>query len=158
MIPDDDYRAGVEAFRYWHNRALQYPSNYKMSFDASIASVNKKSSAFFEGLGLAIHAAEIPESRVKSVMEKVADQGQGLLPVKLNDFFNALKNDAVQIRFMDAVKATVAGSAADLATGFQEVGGSIVTTGKWVTTLMPVVLVGALLYIVAGRTRTLAGG
>jgi hypothetical protein len=154
----NDEIKGRAALVHFHNEALDFPENYHFSFEELVSALQKKSNGqFLDGFGFAINSAEMSESAIKTAMINLADAGEGQLPAKWNDFFNALTKEATKFSFVDAATYTAAQTAKDLAVGAQQVGNAVIQTGSILTGIMPVVVVGAVLFIVAMRSKKLAG-
>ncbi len=150
--PDNDTKRAAEALTMFHNEALKFPQNYAISFDELVAKLQASShGAFMSGFGFGINQAEMSDSQVRSAMIHLADAGEGRLPAKWNDFFNALTQEATTFRFADAASATISGTVKDLGDGLKEVGDTAIQTLKnagGLVTMLPYLAFGGLaLYI-----------
>jgi hypothetical protein len=135
----NEIKLGSDALTYFHNQALRYPDNYSMSFEQLKEVMSKKSNGqFLSGLGFAIETAKLPERDVRESMERLADAGEGKIPVRWNDFFNALNRDPSGFSF-DAFIGTVKDTASDIGEGLVQVGGvakdTLKAAGGYVTYL-----------------------
>lgn len=153
---------GREAFVYFHNRASRY-SGYSYTLDEAlkiVARSEKNIGNFTDSLGGLIREIQsdgfLTGNKVKNAMENLADKGAGKVP-NINTFFSALSNEAQDFTFKEAAPFVLIESAKEVATGAQAVGDSIITTGKILTTIGPIVIVGAILYIVFYKTKQAAG-
>lgn len=155
----NDIDRGRSAFIYFHNRSMRYP-NYAYSLDQSIAIASggaNKSEIFLDGLGFAIVTSPnvYSENAVKQAMEKLADKSQGRIP-KMTYFFSALTKEIDNITFVDAIPTVALETGKTIVSGFQEVGDTLITTGKALNFIFPVVAVSAILFVVYSRTKRLA--
>ena len=130
MGASEDIKRGSDALVYFHNEALKYEAYGNMSFDLLKQKLSDDSHGeFLSGFGFAINTAELNESEVRRSMESLADAGQGRLPARWMDFFNALKKDPSGFSFEAFVDVT-ANTARDVLTGVQKVGDTAVETLK----------------------------
>lgn len=158
----NDMDKGREAFVYFHNRASRY-SDYKYKLDEAlkiVARSEKNIGNFTDSLGGLIREIQsdgfLSGNKVKNAMENLADKGAGKVP-NINTFFAALSNEAQDFTFKEAAPFVLIESAKEVAVGAQAVGDSIITTGKILTTIGPIVVVSAILYIVFYKTKQAAG-
>jgi len=158
----NDMDRGREAFVYFHNQASKY-SGYSYTLDEALKIVSKgeKNIGFFtDGIGGLIREIQndgfLSGNKVKKAMENLADKGAGKIPDR-NTFFAALSSEAQDFTFREAAPVVLVESAKEIATGAQAVGDSIITTGKILTTIGPIVVVSAILYIVFYKTKQAAG-
>ena len=158
----NDIDKGRESFVFFHNRAAKYPGyNYTLDEALKIVARGEKNvSIFLDGLGGAVREIQydgfLTGNRVKNAMESLADRGAGKIPDR-NTFFSALSSEAQNFTFREAAPFVLIESAKEVATGARAVGDSIITTGKILTTIAPIVVVGAILYIVFYKTKQVAG-
>lgn len=153
---------GRAAFVYFHNRASRYP-DYNYTLDEALKTVSRgeKNIGFFtDGIGGLIREIQsdgfLSGNKVKNAMENLADKGAGKIPDR-NTFFAALSSEAQDFTFREAAPFVLVESAKEVATGAQAVGDSIITTGKILTTIGPIVVVSAILYIIFYKTKQVAG-
>ena len=158
----NDMDRGRAAFVYFHNRASRYP-NYSYTLDEALKIVSKGEKnigIFTDSIGGLIREIQVDGflsgNKVKNAMENLADKGAGKLPDR-NTFFAALSSEAQDFSFREAAPFVVVESVKEIATGAQAVGDSIITTGKILTTIGPIVIVAAVLYIVFYKTKQVAG-
>lgn len=130
MSASIDIKKGSDALVYFHNQALRYPENYSMSFDElKLKLSNMSNGNFLSGFGFAINSAEIPDSTVEESMIRLADAGNGKLPSRWMDFFNALNRDPSGFSF-DSVVSTIKSTASDIGAGLKQVGDVSIDTLK----------------------------
>lgn len=158
--PMNDIDRGREALKYFHNSSVGY-SNYGLGFDEMLTRVSKgRPDIFLEGVGLAINSIGMSDSHVRDSMEGLAKQAQGRLPANNSVFYKALSDREGTLTFTDWVKVTpqaAANTALDLAKGAQQVGDAVLDAGKSLLTIGPLLVVGAVIFIVVMRSKQLAG-
>lgn len=164
---------GREAFKYFHNHSSRYAEYGNITMDEALIQVarfghpfksydndQKLEAIFLDGLGGAVYDVEqqglMDTSGLKNAMESLADKSMGRLPTA-SSFFKAISDSASNPDFITTSLAIAPAVAGDIIDGTVAIGNSVIETGKWVTTLLPVVVVGALLFIVVARSRQLAG-
>lgn len=152
----NDYETGREAFTYFYNKSIQY-SDLKFNEMASqIAGSEKSVQYFFEGLGLAINSIQadgfLSGSAVKDTMTNLASKAHGKLPTR-NSFYAALSGKAQDFSFVEAAPIVIKETASKVLEGAQEVGNAVLDTGKSLLTIMPLVLVGAVIFFVWSKTK-----
>ncbi len=131
MSASADIARGRSALVAFHNQALSYPQNYKMTLQQLVDELQRRSrGVFLEGFGFAIHSAELSDAVVNRAMVELATQGQGRLPLFHTSFFSALNNSAQRFSFSDAFSATAKGTVEDLGRGIQAVGDTTISTLK----------------------------
>lgn len=158
--PDIQIQKGREAMVYFHNDSVVYP-NYNLTLDALIHQVSKgKDSIFLEGFGFAIEQLNtdgfFSGNVVKNAMEKFARRAQGRVPDNMSAFFNALSNEATQVNWVDATGYVAKDVAVQVGDGLVQVGETVTTTLKGLGMVLPFLVVGALIFIVAEKSKKLA--
>lgn len=159
--PQNQLDKGREAMKYFHNQASKY-SGYALTFDQMLDAVGgggQKTSIFLEGLGLAIDSIGdefLGGNKVENAMENLADQGQGKLPANRNAFFSALSGEAQNVSFIDASKVVAVETGKELLSGAQAVGDSVITTFQSLGAFLPLLVVGAVAFIVISKARKVA--
>lgn len=155
----NDFETGREAFTYFYNKSIQY-SDLKFNEMASkIAGSEKSVEYFFDGLGLAINSIQadglLSGSAVKNTMENLAYKAQGKLPTR-NSFYAALSGKAQDFSFIEAAPTVIKETATKVLEGAEEVGNAVLDTGKSLLTIMPLAIVGAVLFFVWSKTKKLS--
>lgn len=158
--PDLQIKKGLEAITYFHNASAAF-SNYRLTREALIAQVSKNQpSIFLEGLGMAIESLNMDGffsyGRVKDAMENFAEQAQGRVPSNMSAFFNALSNEYTEINWVDATGYVTKEVAVQVVEGVAEVGTVVTDTLGSLKTILPLLLVGAVVFIVVGKAKKLA--
>lgn len=153
----DAIARGSEALMYFHNQASKY-DGYHLSFDELKATLGtpKQIPIYLQGFGEYIGENEMSASAVKSAMEGLADQGEGRVPSQTS-IFNALGGKVSEINWLDLSTTVAVETVKQVASGAQAVGDSVITTFSTLNTLLPIVAVGAILFIVFKRTKQIAG-
>lgn len=157
----DDIGKGKEALGYFHNQALKYP-DYDLSFEELINKVGggpKKSPIFLEGLGFAVNQIGnqyLAPSKLRASMEELADKGAGKIPANSSAFFSAISGQAQSISWIDAIPVIAADTAVAAVNELAGVGSGILNSVRAVSFILPVLVVGALVYFVSEKTRKYA--
>lgn len=150
---DPDYIRGIKILRMYHDFMLNYPSQYKISFDDLIAVFESKfgitkAPIYIEGIGLAANINEMSDSDCEDAMEALADAGQGKIPDNWQAWSNALGEVAKNPGFFKALTFTAVETAKDVGTGFQKLGDTLITTMNIGRYFLPVLILGgAALYV-----------
>lgn len=152
MSAANDIKAGRDALVYFHNEALKYPENYRLSFEELVNYYQTQAHGqFLEGFGFAITATEMSDRKVRDALIDLAQSGKGKLPAKWMDFFNAIQKGAAEISFTEAANAVLIGTARDIGTGLAAVGETVIDTAKnasgLVTMLPYVAFAGVIGYV-----------
>ena len=138
---NNDTQRGKDALQYFHNRALNYPENYKLRYEELIQYLDQKyKGVFFDGFGFGIVSAGMTEGQVQQGMEALADQGKGRLPNQMNAYFNALIDPARSFSFSDAAREVIKGTARDLVEGAAATGKAVLSASSSLLTILPIAL------------------
>jgi hypothetical protein len=158
VSPMSDIDQGRAAVVEFHNYATaHYAQNYKFSLAQMLDELNRQNKFLLEGLGLTIRTTEMTPPKVSSAMRALVDKGEGRLPANWNSWFTALKDENLNVSFVDAISYTAAQSAADVVHGAQAVGDAVIDTGKSLLVIGPLLAVAAIVFIGYSRTRQVAG-
>lgn len=163
--PTNTIEVGREAMKYFHNENSKF-ENYSMPFDQLLSTVagrggsDQQVGIFLDSIGSAINS--IREGGflrgggdVKSAMENLANKSQGQVPTQAS-FFKALSDQAAQPSFIDAVSAVSIGTANEIGKGAVAVGNSVIESGKLLATFLPVLLLGAVAFIIYKNAKRAA--
>lgn len=143
--------AGFRALKEFHNYStLKYPQNYSLTLDGLQSAVGKITK---QSIGFAILANNFDDRKVADAMDALADKGEGKLPASPNSWFAVIKDVSVHVDFVEALKYTAVASAGDIAQGAQQIGDSVLFSGKLVLLLLPV----AVVFILYRKTKAIAG-
>jgi hypothetical protein len=131
-----------------------YPGTFKYSLPDFLAIIKKlkMGNAIVDGLGGAIRETDISDSQVNNSMWDLARRGGGKIISSLQDFFFALNGEASKVKFVDAAAYVLVESAKDVAVGAQAVGNQLILTGKILTFLLPVIVLGAVYFYLDGKS------
>lgn len=122
MSAVNDIKRGHDALVVFHNASSRYDAYGNMSFDQLLSIMSEKSNGqFLDGFGFAINSAELEDEDVFNSMQRLADAGQGKIPARWTDFFNALKKDPSGFSF-EALAFVTKESISDLGDGLVEIG------------------------------------
>lgn len=145
-------RASLIAF---HNQSTKF-DNYNYTFNQMIEIASHgKPSVFLDGFGMAVRTTGIRESKLDDIMIDLANKSKGQIP-SMNTFFSSLSSGASNLTFSDYLLESptiVKNVAVDLGKGAVEVGNSIIDTGKSLTVILPILLVGGLIFFVYNKTK-----
>lgn len=144
-----DAEIGRKAMLIFHQYWRAYPAASKYSFDQMMALLKKRplgGEALLDGLGFGIRETGMSDSKVTWAMRNLASASQGRLPARNQDFFTYLSNEAVKVSFVDAAIYTAVESAKDIGSGVEEIGNSVLTAGKILNFLLPVIILGAIYF------------
>ena len=151
---------GRSAIAHFHNASLSY-SSYRLTFDELIGRLGSltQQQVHLEEIGAFIFDNEMSEADVQEAMESMASRGQGMVPPEKSStaYFNALGGKLGEINWVDGAKFVAVETGKELASGFQQVGDTILTTLKSFGAIGPIAVVAAVLYIGWKRTKRIAG-
>ncbi len=153
---------GKNAMRFFHEAMKSNYNSYNLSFDEMLVRVSgsEKSVQFFlDGFGNAIEEIQkdnfLMGSKVEDAMTKLAKRSGGLIPNR-NSFFSALSSEAQNFTFIEAAPEVIKGTVVEIGKGAQAVGDAVITTGKWLTYLFPLLAIGGLLYVFTAKIKKAA--
>lgn len=143
-----------KALLYFHNRSLKY-SGYKITFDELLNRLYKnKPQVGLPLLNNAIVISELSESEIKRLFENLADQGKGRIPSNANAFFDVLRGEVSNVTWSE-IREALSQSASDISQGVMSGGEGIIDTLKSLNVILPIVIVGAVIYLIIQKTRQL---
>lgn len=75
-------QAALEAFRAWHNVAIQFPENYSLTFSQFIDWVDRSNPVMRENFGASVIDTQefLGVQAVTDAMEKLARESKGMVP------------------------------------------------------------------------------
>lgn len=157
MNPMNAIEQGNQALIYLHNQLCRY-SKYNLTLDElkRTLGTEKQIPIYLEGFGDLITQFGLSDSAVKSAMEKLADAGQGKIPTK-QSIFNAIGGKAGEINWLDLTATVTTETLKEVASGAQAIGTTVIDTAKSLNVILPILLVGAVIFIVVQRSKRLAG-
>lgn len=158
--PSNNIDQGREAIKYFHNQAVlnrDYNYNFDQVLDL-IGGGGKKTSIFLDGFGFAISNVQngyFDSSDIKKAMESLADKSDGKIPDQ-NSFFNAISNSASNPSFLTAASFTAVETAKTVGNGIVEVGNVAIDTLSSLKNILPIVIVGGVIYFLWSKTKRLS--
>ncbi len=153
-----DLEYGRQALTYFHNASLKFAAYGGRSFEDLLALYGNKANIYADGIGFAISSTGLSDSKVKTAMETLAKKTQGNIPKDHQAYINALSNKAQEINYLDMTAKVATGVAKDVTSGAVALGDSVITSAKWVTTLLPVIAVGAVIFFIYSHTKGSSDG
>lgn len=157
--PVNDMGIGREALIKFHNASTAYPDYAGISFDQMLKAVSRNHpDIFLDGLGGAIREIGMRDSKVSDAMVTLASQAKGKMPNQ-NAFFSALSQSAQNLTFTDYMLESptiVKNIAVDLGEGAKQIGDAVIDTGKSLTTILPLVIVGAVIFVIVMKSKKYA--
>jgi hypothetical protein len=150
-----------DCFKDFHNSMCAFP-NYKMGMDQMIDYVGGLTKAsFLDTVGWMITENELDSSEIEEAMRDLAQKCQGQLPARWQDaqqlFIRSIGNKAQDFSWVKAASFTVTESAKDVVEGVQEIGDTVIGTGKVLMVLFPIAAIAAIGFILFKRTKQAAG-
>lgn len=142
----NDLAIGKKALQYFFEASKSYSAFKFKSFDEFYSVYGKKADIYAEGIGLAVRVNDMSDSKVKSTMYSLAKTTQGRVPNDHQAYVSALGSQAGQINYLDLtlhVAKDVSDKALD---GAQAVGNSVIKSLDWLTTLLPFIAVGGVIF------------
>lgn len=162
--PQNSLDRAQEAFKFFHNQAARYP-DYTLTYDELMQTLGnpKQQTVYLQGVGDLILSLELDSSQVQKAMEGLADKGQGKVPAHPTSYFSALGNKAQEFSFVDAsvfvgkeVLIKTGEGLAQVGDTVLGVGGGILDTIKSLSVVLPIVLVGLVVFIVVEKGKRIA--
>lgn len=159
--PDTQIAKGREALIFFHNDSVIYDRYTFKSIDELASAISHgHPTQFFEDFGFAIEQLNTDGffggGRVKDSMESFAAQAQGRIPDSSTTFFQALSSEAVQVNWVDAIPYVAKESAIKIGEGLVEVGNTAISTLSTLGMILPILIVGAVIFIVVEKTKRIA--
>lgn len=139
-----DLALGQKILRNFYDSAKSfYPFAVVYSFDELVKTLEARvgGKTFISGLGLAASLADFSDNDINSSMSALARNSGGKIPSKNGDFYAFMVDQGTKVSFTGAVSYTVAQSALDIVSGAQQVGESVLATGKILNFLLPIAVV-----------------
>lgn len=156
--PQADISRGREAMAYFHNASCGF-SGYSLTLDQLIESVAgsaTRAPIFLDGLGMAIREIKMDTSELRESMENLADAGRGRIPSNQSAFFKALSDQAQNINWVTAAPKVLVGVTKDVIAGVAEGGESVIASLKSLNMILPLLIVGGVVYVVVQKIKKAA--
>lgn len=154
ILKQQDTERGKKALTVFYNEMRSLYPSFKFTFEEMMTVLRKLRGAKFidEGIGGGIRETGFSDSKVNTAMRGLARNGGGKIPATYMDFFNALFLESQKINYVDMAGYVITETAGTVLGGIQDVGESLITTGKIINFLLPVILLGALFFFLDGKT------
>jgi hypothetical protein len=146
----NSYDLGLKVFKhFWSFSRAYYGSSFPYSFEDFLTRMEPKKSKldiYINGVGDAVKAGDLSDSRIESAMRAMALASNGNIPAKPLQVVNFLSNESTKIDWVDAASYVFTESGSDLLKGAESVGKQLIFTGKILNFLLPVIIIGGLFY------------
>lgn len=153
-----DLQTGTKALRYfWDWNKRFNPNTFIFSFDEFLNFYGNKKNIIASGIGGAIRETGFSDSQVETSMRSLANSSKGKIPSAWYDYFKAFNNEVGKVNWIDAVSFVAVESSKDLLDGAVQIGDTLITTGKILKYIGPLLIIGAIGYIVFKRSKQLGG-
>lgn len=138
---------GLKVFKSLWNWIRTFNGHsFTLTFDEFLRDISRgnatKLEIYLKNIGSAVKDNDISDSRIESAMRSMALSSNGRVPANPLDVFQFLSNETSQVTWrdtLDVISYVGTESVKDIAGGFEEVGKSIITTGKIINFLLPVI-------------------
>lgn len=140
---EQDKALGLKILKSFYDGAkFNYPFAVIYSFEELVSTLESRLGGknFIAGLGLAAYSAGFDNDDIKTSMYALAKAAGGKIPAKNGDFYAYMVDQSTSVNYVNAIAYTVKESLGDIATGAQAVGDSLLSTGKILTWIFPVVV------------------
>lgn len=158
----NDLERGRKVFQSFYRWSVHYyPKTFNFSFDVFLRKYQpneKKMNIILDGIGGAIRETKISDARVENAMMKLALSSRGKMPANYQDFFKYLSGEAVKINWIDAAAFVTVETGKDLIRGSAAIGDSILTAGKALNSILPLLLIGGVLIFAFSWLNRSTGG
>lgn len=148
-----DLELGKKVLKFFYdwNKNL-YPKSFTISFEQFLASYGSKINIYLDGIGTGARLTGMNDRQLDSSMKNLALDSSGRIPKDYQVYFKYLSDQAVKINWVDAVGFVAIESTKDVLTGAQAVGDSLITTGKIITFIFPVVALMFLYFMLDNKS------
>lgn len=148
-----DKDRGLKVFRAFWNWNRTFHRSFNLSFDEFLKSYGNKADIYLDGIGSGIRFADVSDSRIDTAMRSMARNSNGQIPKNPLVMVQYLSNEAVKIDWRDAAGSILADTAGDLLEGAADLGNSLITTGKILNFLLPVIALVVVYYLLNKNTE-----
>lgn len=143
-----NYSTGLDAWQKFYNyQKMYHGTKVTYSLDEMLNSYGAiKKDIFINGWGDMISNGNVAPSRLDSALISLARDSQGRYlknPIQVSSY---IQNQTAKIDWVEAFTFVATESAKDIGNGAVAVGNSIITTGKILNFLLPVIVVGFLIF------------
>lgn len=140
-----DRELGLKILKsFYDSSRSNYPFAVQYSFNELLKTLESRigGKTFVSGLGLAAALAEFDNSDISDSMYALAKAAGGKIPAKNGDFYAFMVDQGTKVSFTGAIVYTATESAKDIVLGAQQIGDSVLLTGKLINWLLPVIVIG----------------
>jgi hypothetical protein len=138
-----DFEVGTKVLKSFYSK-----SGLKISYQQMLDRIQPniiKQRIGIDGIGFGVNSANseytfLTDSKINTSMANLAKKANGKLPSGFQDFFKFLSNEAVQINYISAIAVTGLETLKTVGAGAQAIGNSVITAGKIVNFLFPVIV------------------
>ena len=156
-----DYEYGLFVFQVFIN---QFSAIYKKGWaDARTLAMEiqpKSHVTLLDGVGLAyrlmLEDGRMNQTKLERSMRDLAVQSNGKTPTR-NSFFAAIQQQSVKYTFLEAAAATATGTASELLNGAQSLGNQVITSAKFLNSILPLAIIGIVGYVGYKWTKRIGG-
>lgn len=144
----------VKRFWYWHQ--TYFGKTNRLTFEEFQKKI-PKFELVIDSIGGGVRSVNediefLTQSRIDQAMRNLALKSNGSLPKDGQVFFKYLMNESVKVDWVDAIAYTTKETAKDVGSGLVEIGNSVLTTGKILNFLLPLILLGAVFFFLDGKS------
>lgn len=159
MTAVNDEKRGLEILQSYFNYALnEYPENFKFSSVQDVLSNYGRTGPFIaEGLGLNQRINELSIEQATEAMHRLADHGQGRLPLNWQSFHDALKEQALNPSWWETVKFVGAETVKQTGEAFSEVGKGVLSTLQISRYAIPALVFGGIAFWIWKSQKSASG-
>lgn len=141
----DNSQTGLDAWKKFYNYLKMYHGNkVNYSFDEMMNSYGAKKNIFISGWGDMIVNGSVASSRLESALIALAKDSQGRMLKNPIQVSNYIQNQATKIDWIEAIAYVATESTKDVINAAADVGDSLILTGKILTWLLPIIVIGGL--------------
>lgn len=138
-------RVGLDAFQKFYNmQRLFHGNKVTYSFDEMLNFYGKKKDVYLNFVGDLITDKIVTQGRLDAALNQLARDSNGLIlknPILISNY---IQNQAVKMDWVEMTKFVAIESSKDILKGAAAIGDSIISTGKILTYLLPVIVIGGL--------------
>lgn len=148
-----DKELGSKVFySFWNWNRTFYPNNFKLTYSQFLESHGKKKDIYIDGVGGGVRESKISDSRIDSAMRSLALASQGRMLSNPQKMFDFMMNENAKIDWVDAGSFVLIQSGKDVIGGAEQLGNSLIKTGKILNFILPAVLIIVVLFWVNSVT------
>lgn len=146
---------GLSAFKKFYDwQKVFFPREVNYSLDDLLNSYGNKKEIFINGVGDMIVNGNVSNSRLDTALRSLAKDSQGRKlknPIQISNYIQSVES---KIDWVDAASFVATESLKDVAGATESIGKSIITTGKILNFLIPVI---GVLFVLAWLNKSTGG-